>query len=268
MQKRLSSLFLFSNLLFTSVSLSLLIPCIATAHFGMVIPSKNIVTQDNKSVSLTLSFSHPFEGIGMPLKKPAAFYVVKDNEKIDLTNSLEETSVMEHLAWKITYPVKRPGIYQFVMEPSPYWEPSEDRFIIHYTKTIIPAFGIDDGWDSPAGTPIEIVPLLRPFGNYTGNTFAGRVLLHGKPVPNIEVEVEFYNQQQQYSAASDYHITQLIKTDNNGIFNFTCTRPGWWGFAALSTADYLLKSPRGQEKPVEIGAVLWIFMDPLPSSKQ
>jgi len=259
MQKLLPALFV--------AILAFLIPHIATAHFGMVIPSKNTVTPDNKFVSLTLSFSHPFEGIGMPLKKPAAFYVVKDNKKTDLTSSLEKSSLMEHLAWQTTYPVKRPGIYQFVMEPTPYWEPTEDTFIIHYTKVIIPAFGTGDNWDGSTGTPVEIVPLLRPFGNYTGNTFTGRVLRHGKPVPDIGIEVEFYNKQQKYSAASDYHITQVVKTDGNGIFNFTCTRPGWWGFAALSTADYLLNDPAGHKKPVELGAVLWIFMDPVPDPK-
>jgi nickel transport protein len=241
-------------------------PYSAAAHFGMVIPTQNSVTPEQRTVSMTLSFSHPFEGIGMPLEKPAAFYVVKDDKKTDLTTALQKSSLMDHLAWQVDYPVKRPGVYHFVMEPTPYWEPTEDSFIIHYTKVIVPAFGADDGWDSVVDTPVEIIPLLRPFGNYTGNTFVGQVLNHGKPMANSEVEVEFYNQQQKYSAPSDYHITQVIRTDSNGIFNFTCTLPGWWGFAALSTADYLLTNPAGQEKPVELGAVLWIFMDPKPQN--
>ncbi len=244
-----------------------LLPCSATAHFGMVIPAKNTVTPQIKSVSMKLSFSHPFEGIGMPLVKPAAFYVVKNNKKTDLMDLLQKSSLMNHLAWQAEYPVKRPGVYHFVMEPTPYWEPTEDSFIIHYTKVIIPAFGADDGWDNTVGTPLEIIPLLRPFGNYAGNSFVGQVLQQGKPMANSDVEIEFYNQNQQYSATSDYHITQVVRTDSNGVFTFTCTQPGWWGFAALSTADYLLKNPQGQEKPVELGAVLWVYMDPLPQSK-
>ena len=243
------------------------LPSTATAHFGMVIPKKNTVTPEKRSVSLQLSFSHPFEGIGMPLEKPAAFYVMKDNEKTNLTDALQKSSLMDHLAWQADYPVKRPGVYHFVMEPTPYWEPTEDSFIIHYTKVIVPAFGADEGWDNTVGTPVEIVPLLRPFGNYAGNSFVGQVLQQGKPMANSDVEIEFYNQKQQISATSDYHITQVVRTDPNGVFTFTCTQPGWWGFAALSTADYHLKNPEGQEKPVEIGAVLWIFMDPLPQTK-
>ena len=94
-----------------------LLPCSATAHFGMVIPAKNTVTPQIKSVSMKLSFSHPFEGIGMPLVKPAAFYVVKNNKKTDLMDLLQKSSLMNHLAWQAEYPVKRPGVYHFVMEP-------------------------------------------------------------------------------------------------------------------------------------------------------
>ncbi len=68
---------------------------------------------------------------------------------------------MEHKGWKVRFVLPRPGVYQFVMEPTPYWEPAEDLSIIHYTKTIIPAFGDDEGWDEPVGLPTEIVPLLQ-----------------------------------------------------------------------------------------------------------
>ncbi len=41
------------------------------AHYGMVIPSDSMVMQkEKKRVDLNLSFSHPFELIGMKLVKP------------------------------------------------------------------------------------------------------------------------------------------------------------------------------------------------------
>ncbi|MDA3969744.1 MAG: DUF4198 domain-containing protein [Desulfobulbaceae bacterium] len=233
----------------------------AMAHFGMVIPSDNIVTQQKKSVELSLSFSHPFELIGMDLTKPEKFYVIKDGKKTDLLASLKETKVMGHKAWQTNYRVKRPGVYHFAMEPKPYWEPAEDLSIIHYTKTIIAAFGADEGWDEPMGLPTEIVPMLRPFGNYAGNSFSGKVLMNGQPVPHAEVEVELYNQDGSLQAPSDYHITQVIKADANGIFTFTCSRGGWWGFSALNEANYTLKNPQGEAKAVELGAVLWIYLN-------
>ncbi|MDR9501298.1 MAG: DUF4198 domain-containing protein [Desulfurivibrionaceae bacterium] len=233
----------------------------ALAHFGMVIPSENIVTQARKSVELTLSFSHPFAEIGMDLVKPARFFAMKDGRRTDLGQGLQKTAVMGRQAWHTSYPVSRPGVYHFVMEPVPYWEAAEGLSIIHYTKTIIAAYGADTGWDEPLGLPTEIVPLTRPFANYSGNSFSGQVLLGGEPVPYAEVEVEFYNEAGRLQAASDYHITQVVKADGAGVFTFTCPRAGWWGFAALNKADYTLPDPEGQAKPVELGAVLWIYMD-------
>lgn len=232
----------------------------ANAHFGMVIPSQDIVTQDNKTLGLSLSFSHPFELVGMDLVGPKQFYVVKDGEKTDLLNTLQDTKVMSKKGWQTSYEIKRPGVHHFVMEPTPYWEPAEDLSIIHYTKVIVPAFGADEGWDESLGLPTEIVPLTRPFGNYQGNSFSGQVLLGGKPVSGAEVEVEYYNKDAKLSPSSDYHITQVVKADANGVFSFTCPLAGWWGFAALNEADYTLKNPEGAEKGVELGAVLWVYM--------
>lgn len=56
------------------------------------------------------------------------------------------------------------------MEPKPYFEPAEDCYIIHYTKTVVSAFGLE-GWDRELGLKTEIVPLTRPFGLYAGNVF-------------------------------------------------------------------------------------------------
>lgn len=234
---------------------------LAFAHFGMVIPSANIMTQKKRIAKFAVSFSHPFELVGMDMQKPARFYVVKDGKVTDLLGSLGGATIMAHQGWQTSYRFKRPGVYQFVMEPTPYWEPAEDLSIIHYTKTIVAAYGADTGWDTPVGLPTEIVPLLRPFGNYAGNSFVGQVLIKGKPAANVDVEVEFYNEGGKVAPVSDYHVAQVIKTDSNGIFSFTCPRAGWWGFSALSEADYTLKDPQGKDKPVELGAVLWISLD-------
>ena len=251
------------NILCSAALLSLTFAGNAVAHFGMVIPSENIINQDTKSIDVQLSFSHPFEMIGMNLVKPKKFMVYKDTEKTDLLDSLAETKIMDHTGWQTTYQIKRPGVYHFAMEPFPYWEPTEDVSIIHYTKTIVAAFGYDAGWDEPVGLPTEIVPLTRPFGNYAGNSFTGKVLLDGKPVPNAEVEVELYNQNNAYKAPSEYHVTQVVKADDNGVFSFSCPHAGWWGFAALNEAEYTIKNPDGDDKGVELGAVLWIYLDPV-----
>lgn len=240
------------------------------AHFGMVIPSANRVSQQQPTVHLDLSFSHPFAGIGMDMERPAAFYTMKEGQREELTAKLTATMVMEHRGWELDYTPQRPGAYWFIMEPQPYWEAAEDLFIIHYTKTAISAFDGDEGWAEPLGLKTEIVPLLRPFGNYGGNTFVGQVLLDGKPVPGSVVEVEYYDQakeragQKTLQAPSDAHVSQVILADGQGIFSFTCPAAGWWGFAALNEADFTIKDPQGHEKGVELGALLWLYLDPFP----
>ncbi len=230
----------------------------AAAHFGMVIPSDAMVMQnDNRNINVTLSFSHPFEGHGMELVKPKAFNVWANGKTSPLLDTLQKTTVMGHAAWATKYNIKRPGVYMFYMEPQPYWEPAEDCFIVHYTKTVVTAFGDDEGWDTEIGLKTEIVPLAKPFGLYAGNLFQGIVKLDGKPVPYAEVEVEYYNANGQAQAPTDYMVTQTIKADGNGVFSYAAPSAGWWGFAALNTADYQIKQD-GQDKDVEMGAVIWI----------
>ena len=230
----------------------------ALAHFGMIIPSDSMVMQDdNKNINIIFSFSHPFELSGMELVKPDICAVMANGKKISLINKLKKTKVMDHNAWMIDYKIKMPGVYMFYMVPKPYWEPAEDCYIIHYTKTVVTAFGDDEGWDKEIGLKTEIVPLSKPFGLYTGNIFQGIVKLNGKPVPYAEVEVEYYNKDGKITAPTDYMVTQTIKADQNGVFSYAVPKEGWWGFAALNTSDkkMLLK---GVEKDIELGAVIWI----------
>ena len=71
--------------------------------------------------------------------------------------------------YEAQYNIKEPGIYQFYMDPKPYFEPGENIFIRHITKTIVNAYGYGEGWDEPIGLKTEIIPLTRPYGLYKGN---------------------------------------------------------------------------------------------------
>ena len=231
----------------------------AWAHFGMVIPSDTMVMQtDPRTVSVTLSFSHPMEMVGMELDKPKRVAVYANGKHQDLIGRLQAATVMDHSAWKVDYAIKRPGVYMFHMEPQPYWEPAEDSYIVHLTKTVVTAFGDDEGWDAEVGLKTEIVPLSKPFGLYAGNVFQGVVKMNGQPVPNAEVEVEYYNRDRAAHAPTDYMVTQTTKADGNGVFTYAPPVSGWWGFAALNSADYSIKRD-GQDKDVELGAVIWVY---------
>ena len=238
-----------------------LLLCAATqadAHFGMLIPSSSTVMEKkDASLKLELSFSHPREMQGMDMAAPKGFSVNVGGKTEDLKSLLTATKVMGHQAWQAAYTLKKPGVYQFALEPAPYFEPAEECYILHYTKTVVAAFGEEEGWDEPLGLKTEIAPLTRPFANYAGNVFQGRVLLDGKPVPGAIVEVECYDRDRRQTPPNAYFVTQTVKADDNGVFSYSVPWAGWWGFAALNTAaekmDY-----KGTPKNVELGAVLWM----------
>ena len=234
------------------------LPMSVHAHFGMLIPSDTMIMQgDAPMVKVQMSFSHPFEGAGMEMVKPRECRLMTSEKKVDLMGLLKKQEVMGSPAWSFDYRITRPGVYMFMVEPEPYWEPAEDAFIIHYTKTVITAFGDDEGWDREMGLKTEIIPLSKPYGLYAGNIFQGVVKLNGKPMPFAEVEVEYYNLNGKLTAPTDYMVTQTIKADVNGLFSYAAPVAGWWGFAALNSADFKLKH-NGEDKDVELGAVIWV----------
>jgi cobalt/nickel transport protein len=231
----------------------------ALAHFGMLIPSQATVSKaDPKTLDLHISFSHPMEMEGMDMAKPKAFGVMTGGSKEDLLATLKPAQAMGKAAWSAQYALKKPGIYAFYVEPEPYWEPAEDCFIVHYTKAVVPVFGDEEDWDKEVGLKTEIVSLARPYGLYAGNVFQGIVKVDGKAVPYAEVEIEFFNKDQKAEIPNEYMVTQVVKADRNGVFTYAAPKAGWWGFAALNTADFKLKKD-GKDKSVEIGAVLWVY---------
>jgi cobalt/nickel transport protein len=247
------------GLVLLTAALVLMVSGPVFAHFGMLIPSQATVSKaDPKTVDLQVSFSHPFEMVGMDMAKPKAFGVMTGGSKKDLLGTLKPARVMDKAAWSSQYNLKKPGVYTFYMDPDPYWEPAEDSFIAHYTKVVVPAFGDEEGWDKDVGFKIEIIPLTRPFGLYAGNVFQGIVTLGGKPLPYAEVEIEFYNKDKKVEAPNEYMVTQAVKADRNGVFTYAAPKAGWWGFAALTTADFKLKKD-GKDKAVEIGGVIWVY---------
>ena len=234
----------------------------AGAHFGMLIPTDTMVgATEERTLGLSVSFSHPFEGIGLTMARPERFGVAVGGRVFDLGAALRPATIMGAAAWQADYRLRRPGAHVFFSAPRPYWEPAEDCFIVHYTKTVVAAFGDDEGWDAEIGLKTEILPLTRPLGLYAGNVFQGIVKLDGRPVPFATVEVEYYNADGQAQAPAEDMIAQTLKADPNGVFTCAVPAPGWWGFAALSPADYRLDHD-GRPRDVELGAVLWVEFHP------
>jgi cobalt/nickel transport protein len=125
MKKGLMTIMLAAFMLIASISL-------CWAHFGMIIPSDDIVgKEDKKAITLDVKFIHPFEGHYMNMEMPKAFGVMASGQKQDLLKTLKKKEVNKFATWETSYQIKSPGDYAFFVEPAPYWEPSEESFIVH-----------------------------------------------------------------------------------------------------------------------------------------
>ena len=244
---------------FTAVPLAALVMTgPAAAHFQEMIPSADIVPdQSERQVRLDITFTHPMEGGPvMSMAPPVRFGVLAGGKTISLTDTLKPRTVAGKAAFTADYKVGGPGDYVFFLEPAPYWEPAEGKWITHYTKVVVD-FGSGSGWDRLVGLPVEIEPLVRPYGLWTGNTFRGIVRKSGKPVPFATIEVEWRNDG-SVTAPADPFITQVIKTDATGQFAYGLPHAGWWGFAALLDGDRPVTGPDGKPAKAELGGLIWV----------
>lgn len=243
----------------------LLSPAIATAHFQTLIPSHDLVHESTpRAIQLEMRFTHPMQrGPVMTMGEPARFGVLGPAGHQDLRESLSPYQVNGATAYRASYRFTRPGDYLFYLQPAPYWEPAEGVMIEHYTKVVVDAYAAETGWEQPVGFPVEIEPLTRPFGLWTGNLFRGVVERNGEPVPFAEVEVEWLNDG-SVTPPADAYVTQVVRADANGTFSYVMPRAGWWGFAALLEGPEKMQNPAGDSVPVEQGAVIWVFARDMP----
>ena len=125
--------------------------CASWGHFGVVIPSNSTIDEPSQAKEIiTYKFTHPFEGMMMSLDKPVEAGVFVGGKK-ELISNLSEKKDGKMSYYEAQYNIKEPGIYQFYMDPKPYFEPGENIFIRHITKTIVNAYGYGEGWDEPIG---------------------------------------------------------------------------------------------------------------------
>jgi len=146
--------------LFVAVLFCLIYVSTASAHFGTVIPSTDVVSSgDPLTIGLEIKFIHPMELKYMEMARPREFGVVSRGKKYDLLSSLREAKwkgldpKQNFTYWRGDFTVKRPGDLTFYVVPQPYWEPAEDLFIVHYTKVTVAALGLEGSgrWLGSAG---------------------------------------------------------------------------------------------------------------------
>lgn len=254
----------------------------AFAHFQVLYTPKLALKPDDPSkINLLLVFTHPFEaGHTMSMGQdaagkihpPKAFGVKHKETATDLLSQLKpitfKSLTNEGKGYELSgFRLKGMGDFVFYVDPGPYFEKSEDSYIQQCAKMIVNRGGAPTDWEKPAGLPVEILPLDKPYALWTGNVFRGVVVRkQGEkyvPVPGAEIEVEYLNhaitghafdKKAAVEAPQDAFVTQTILADEKGEFAYGIPKAGWWGFCALGAGGDL----KHEGKPLSLDAVIWV----------
>jgi len=250
----------------------------ALAHFQMLYVEESALER-GASVPMGLVFTHPFAGgPTMAMGQPRAFRVISQRGDAAQPVTSDLKQYLQPIQWQgvgnqaaayqavIPREVMRSlGDYVFLLEPEPYLEKEEDKYIQQFTKLIMNVGGVPGNWSELQGMPAEIQPLNKPYANWVGGVFRGVVLSEGKPVPFAEIEIEYVNHAPDLTGkafATKANVTaphpaygnMSIRADAQGVFAIGLPRAGWWGVCALHVGpvkQYL-------NKPLSQDAVLWI----------
>jgi cobalt/nickel transport protein len=264
---------------------ALLFTAASQAHF-QILYTPDLAHVRGVDAPVLMAFSHPVHGgPNMDMGRPEAFYVLAQRgdegpvKKTELLEYLDETTFNPGENSSVAYAgvvprnvVRSLGDYTFVLQPAPYYEAGEDKYIQQFTKTVMNVGGVPGNWSEPLGLPAEIRPLDKPYANWVGGVFRGVVLGNGEAVPFAEIEVEYMNypinieksgfvSDAQVALPQDSYGTMSIRANANGEFTIGLPRAGWWGICALNIGPV----NEHQGKPLSQDAVLWIEVrDMLP----
>lgn len=255
----------------------------AYAHF-QVLYTPEVALERGGEMNLKAVFTHPFDGDHvMDMAGVEEFYVVHQRgsegeaRKTDLKRYLkqiewtaQEDTGRAYEAMLSPSVVRSMGDYIFVLIPAPYYEKADEGYIQQYTKLMVNVGGMPGNWSEPLGLPAEIVPLSKPYANWTGGVFRGVVMSKGEPVPHAAVDVEYLNFDVNMEANAfqgDAKIkaphpafeTIEVLANAQGEFTIGLPKAGWWGIAV---PDVVETEQEGKELVKE--AVLWIQVADVP----
>jgi len=264
----------FKTLAISVVACASILSTSAQAHFQMLY-TPDLIRERGGQITLKMPFTHPAaSGHVMSVDAPKSFYKIRKGKKTDLLEAVKPISWSSAEnsgpAYEADVKLRGLGDHVFIMEPSPYFEESEDIYIQQITKTIVNVGSLPTDWNEELGLATEIVPLTKPYAIYEGGTFVGVVKSEGKPVPFAEIEVEYMNYEPDLKNNSfsktatitppaDAFITLTIYADANGTFTFGIPKSGQWGFAALGVGP----ETEYNGKELSQDAVIWVQAHPI-----
>jgi cobalt/nickel transport protein len=247
--------------LFAIAPILFLFVCTATAwgHYHLLIPERGAI-EPGEEVRLLWAYGHPFEHELEPVRAPAALRVRSPGGAVATVSpcaaSGAETAELQ-LKRFFCYKTGERGDHVVYAQTAPALDTAAGVLIETHVKVILHVKS-QRGWERPVGQPLEIVPLLRPYGLRPGWVFQATALLHGKPLEGAAVEVERYNPAPpEGKLPEDEFITRRLRTAAAGVLTCTLDEEGWW-LITVKTRAGRQRDGAGTEYPFELHSTFCI----------
>lgn len=230
------------------------------AHYPMLIASTPFASPGDE-VRIDFTIGHPYVDDRFAAERPGRVRVhppvgpAQDVTAHVTTGTLTYDGVQLDMH-QLAYKVRKPGDYIFSYECRLFTEPPQ-RQVIDFAKVIIHTGDAQIGWWRQVKTPLEIVPLTRPYALQPGDTFRGQVLELERPMAAGVVEGESYIDPRPDPMPELAFTRRAERTDAAGCFSMTLDRAGWW---LLSVATDGGPGEQGLLGHPAHRAVLWVYV--------
>lgn len=231
------------------------------AHYPMLLVSAPFVMPGDE-VRMELTIGHPYVNDRYAVEAPGRVQVFPPrgpaaNLTAQVTTGTCSYGGEELPTYRLAYVPRKPGDYTFSWELRMFSEPPARR-VVDYAKVVVHVGDAQIGWArEPIGTPLEIVPLTRPYAVRPGDTFRGQVLEGGRPMVGGIVEGETYARGDPEPLPELAVYRRAERTDGSGTFGMTLDRPGWW---LVSVATDGGPGEQGTLPHPAHRAVFWVYV--------
>ena len=243
-----------------------------SAHYHVTVPGEYSKWSARKGETVNYDFiwGHGFEHIWFDIEKPASFVAYSpDGSKTDLVPSLKDHKVKsisgsEHSAYKFTYKPEKRGDHILSLKAGLQWDEEDGVWLQDYVKAVLHVQA-ETEWGKIVGSPLEVVPMSRPYGIVPAGALKFKILQNGKPVTGLRVERELYleNTPKESELPSEPFIAYSSVSDDNGTVVFSFPKPGWHGVTAIAHEGKVMEKD-GHKGPIVERATLWVYVSPKP----
>jgi nickel transport protein len=243
------------------ILLSFACPPKAAAHFHALIPDRPAV-RPREPASILLFFGHPFESEMADMARPERIRaLLPGGSVLDLAPLLraektKDPAGKEVTRFRLSFETSERGDYLVALAAPAHFLGGDEGYVRDFAKVVVHVGG-ERGWDRPAGDPLEIMPLTRPYGLRPPEVFLARAVIEGKPLEGAEVEIERYNPKPPASLPETEFITRTARTGPGGLIAMTLDAPGWWAITVSQRHGTLRQGEK--EGPLTLRATLWVY---------